>query len=107
MMLRIKPTHEALLAALLMVLALMGLGGVVAHDYAGRLPPGVVDDMYQDPMLSIVAGARRTRAPPLRRRAIWTNSTRNACCLKMQSAPLMTMQSLPLKTSPPRRRRSV
>jgi len=60
-MLSIKPTHEALLAALLMVLALVGLGGVVAHDYAGRLPPGVVDDMYQDPMLSILAGASRTR----------------------------------------------
>jgi len=61
MKIRVNPAHEGLLAGLLMVLALTAMVGVVAHDYAGRLPPGVVDDIYQNPMLSIRVAGRQIR----------------------------------------------
>ncbi len=61
MKLRIKPTHAGLLAAMLMILAVVALAGIVAHDYAGRLTTGVADDIYQDPMLSIQVAATRIR----------------------------------------------
>ena len=59
MKLVIHPTHEAILAGALMTMALLAMFGIVAHDYAGRLPPGVVDDMYQTPMLSIGVADRK------------------------------------------------
>ena len=61
MRIRVTPTQEGLLAGLLMVLALIALAGVVAHDYPGRLPLGSVDDIYQNPMLSIQVAARKIR----------------------------------------------
>lgn len=39
MRMRVNPAHEGLLAVLLMVAALIAMAGIVAHDYAGRLPP--------------------------------------------------------------------
>ncbi len=59
MKLALHPMHEAVLAGALMVVALLAMAGIVAHDYAGRLSPGVVDDMYQTPILSIRAADRR------------------------------------------------
>ncbi len=62
MKLSLKPEHEALAAGVLMVLALIGLGFVVAHDYAGRLPPGEVSDKYRAPLVRIRAVSGRIRS---------------------------------------------
>jgi hypothetical protein len=62
MKMHLPPLHEAMLASLLMVLSLIALGTVLAHDYAGRLPAGKAAEIYQDPILQIRGTCGRLRS---------------------------------------------
>jgi hypothetical protein len=62
MKVHLPPLHEAMLASLLMVISLIALGTVLAHDYAGRLPAGKAAEIYQDPILQIRGTCGRLRS---------------------------------------------
>ena len=55
MMNRFKPKYEVFLAGALMLLSLVIIAVVIAHNYAGRLPAGEANSIYRSPMLRIRA----------------------------------------------------
>jgi hypothetical protein len=59
MMSRFKPKHEVFLAGALMLLSLVLIAAVIAHNYPGRLPAGEANSIYRSPMLRIRAVGKR------------------------------------------------
>lgn len=59
MMNRFKPKYEVFLAGALMLLSLVIIAVVIAHNYAGRLPAGEANSIYRSPMLRIHAVGKR------------------------------------------------
>ncbi len=56
---RFKPKHEVFFAGALMLLSLVIIAVVSAHNYPGRLPAGEANSIYRSPMLRIRAVGKR------------------------------------------------